>query len=59
MDVINVIASAATTIEEVKIQTSATMGSGCCVLQVERLNECLGAPEPACFDLFRTASCEM
>jgi len=46
MDVINAIFNGATTVEEVKKQTYATMGSGCCVQQVERLIECLCAPEP-------------
>jgi len=46
MDVINAIVNGATTLEEVKKQTFATMGSGCCVQQVERLIECLCAPEP-------------
>lgn len=46
MDIINAIANGATTVEEVKKQTCATMGSGCCVQQVERLIECLCVPEP-------------
>lgn len=46
MDIINVIANGATTVEEVKKQTYATMGSGCCVQQVERLIECLCPPAP-------------
>lgn len=46
MDIINAIVKGATTLEEVKKQTSATMGSGCCAQQVERLIECLCAPEP-------------
>ena len=46
MDVINAIANGATTLEEVKKETFATMGSGCCVNQVERLIECLCAPKP-------------
>ena len=45
MDVINAIVNGATTVEAVKKQTSATMGSGCCIQQVERLIECLCAPE--------------
>jgi len=45
MDIINAIVSGATTVEEVKKQTYATMGSGCCIQQVERLIECLCAPE--------------
>ena len=46
MDIINAIVNGATTVEEVKQQTYATMGSGCCLQQVERLIECLCAPEP-------------
>lgn len=46
MDIINAIVSGATTVEEVKKQTYATMGTGCCIQQVERLIECLCAPEP-------------
>jgi NAD(P)H-nitrite reductase large subunit len=41
MDIINAIINGATTVEEVKKQTYATMGSGCCIQQVERLIECL------------------
>ncbi len=46
MDVINAIVNGATSVEEVKKQTYATMGSGCCIQQVERLIECLCAPKP-------------
>ena len=46
MDIINAIVNGATTVEEVKKQTYATMGSGCCIQQVERLIECLCAPAP-------------
>ena len=46
MDVANAIINGATTVEEVKNQTYATMGSGCCIQQVERLIECLCAPGP-------------
>ena len=46
MDIINAIVNGATTVDEVKKQTYATMGSGCCVQQVERLIECLCAPAP-------------
>ena len=46
MDIINAIINGATTVEEVKQQTHATMGSGCCINQIERLIECLCAPEP-------------
>jgi len=45
MDIINAIVAGATTVEEVKKQTYATMGSGCCIQQVERLIDCLCAPE--------------
>ena len=45
MDIINAIVNGATTVEEVKKQTYATMGSGCCAQQIERLIECLCAPE--------------
>ena len=41
MDIINTIINGATTVEEIKKQTYATMGSGCCTQQVERLIECL------------------
>ena len=44
MDIINVILDGATTVEEVKKQTYATMGSGCCKQQVERLIEYLCMP---------------
>ncbi|VAW93869.1 hypothetical protein MNBD_GAMMA23-767 [hydrothermal vent metagenome] len=46
MDIINAIVNGATTVEEVKKQTYATMGSGCCIQQVERLIECLCTPVP-------------
>ncbi len=45
MDVINAIANGATSLEEVKKQTYAATGAGCCIQQVERLIECLCAPE--------------
>lgn len=41
IDIINAIVDGATTVEEVRRQTYATMGSGCCVQQVKRLLECL------------------
>jgi len=41
MDIINAIVNGATTVEEVKKQTYATMGSACCKQQVERLIEYL------------------
>jgi len=46
MDIINAIVNGATSVEEIKKQTYATMGTGCCKQQVERLIECLCAPEP-------------
>lgn len=45
IDIINAIVNGATTVEAVKKQTNATKGSGCCIQQVERLIECLCAPE--------------
>ena len=45
MDIINAIVNGATTVEEVKRQTYATMGTGCCTQQIERLIECLCAPK--------------
>ena len=45
MDIINAIVNGATTVEEIKKQTYATMGSGCCKQQVERLIECLCSPD--------------
>ena len=41
IDIINAILNGATTVDEIKKQTYATMGSGCCKQQVERLIECL------------------
>ena len=45
MDIINAIVNGATTVGEIKKQTYATVGSGCCTQQVKRLIECLCAPE--------------
>jgi NAD(P)H-nitrite reductase large subunit len=45
MDIINAILNGATTVAEIKKQTYATMGSGCCTQQVERLIECLCSAE--------------
>ena len=45
MDIINAIVNGATTVAEIKKQTYATMGSGCCTQQVERLIECLCSPD--------------
>ena len=44
MDIINTILNGATTVEEIRRQTYATMGSGCCTKQIERLIECLCPP---------------
>lgn len=41
VDIINAIVNGATTVAEVKKKTYATMGSGCCTQQVERLIEYL------------------
>ncbi len=45
IDIINAIANGAITIEAIKKETYATMGTGCCILQIERLIECLCAPD--------------
>ena len=45
MDIINAIVDGATTVAEVKKQTYASTGTGCCTQQIERLIECLCAPE--------------
>jgi len=45
IDIINAIVDGATTVAEVRRQTYATMGSGCCEQQVKRLIECLCEPE--------------
>jgi len=45
IDIINAIVNGATTVGEVKKQTYATTGSGCCTQQVKRLIECLCSPE--------------
>ena len=45
MDIINAIVDGATTVDEVRNQTYATMGTGCCTKQVERLIECLCSSE--------------
>ena len=45
MDIINAIVNGATTVAEVRKETYATMGSGCCTQQVERLIECLCSPD--------------
>lgn len=45
MDIINAIINGATTVEEIQKQTYATMGSGCCTQQIERLIEFLCPPD--------------
>ena len=46
IDIINAIVNGATTLEAVKKETYASTGAGCCESEVERLIECLTAPEP-------------
>lgn len=46
IDIIVAIVNGAITVEEVKKQTYATMGSGCCTQQIERLIEHLCKPVP-------------
>jgi len=41
IDIINAIENGATTVAEIKKQTYATMGSGCCTREIERLIEYL------------------
>ena len=45
MDVIDAIANGAISLDEVKQQTYAATGAGCCVQQVERLIEYLCKPD--------------
>ena len=45
MDVIKAIIDGATTIEEVRRETYASTGIGCCAQQIERLIECLCEPD--------------
>jgi NAD(P)H-nitrite reductase large subunit len=45
IDIISAIVNGATTVEEIEKQTYATMGSGCCKQQIERLIECLCMPD--------------
>jgi len=45
MDIINAIVNGATTVAAIKKETYATMGSGCCTKQVERLIEYLCSSE--------------
>jgi bacterioferritin-associated ferredoxin len=44
-DIINAIVNGATTVDEIKKQTYATMGIGCCTQQVEQLIDCLCSSE--------------
>ncbi len=41
IDVINAIVNGAVTLDEVKAETYACTGAGCCEKQIERLIECL------------------
>ena len=43
--IIDAIINGATTVEEIKKKTYASMGTGCCIKQIERLIECLCMPE--------------
>ncbi len=43
IDIINAIVNGAITIEEIKKETYATMGTGCCTQQIEKLIEYLCA----------------
>lgn len=45
MEIINAIVNGATSVAEIRKQTYATMGSGCCTNQIERLIECLCSAE--------------
>lgn len=45
IDIINAIVNGATSIAEIRKETYATMGSGCCKQDVERLIECLSFME--------------
>lgn len=44
-DIIKVILNGATTVEDIKKQTYATMGAGCCKLQIEKLIQSLTPSE--------------
>jgi len=46
MDIINAILDGATTVAEIKKETYATMGSGCCTRDVEKLIEYLSWSGP-------------
>ena len=45
IDIINAIVKGAITLEEIKQQTFAMRGAGCCTLQIEKLITYLTAPE--------------
>jgi len=45
LDIIKAIINGATSVDDIKRKTYATMGSGCCKQQVERLIECLSEPD--------------
>lgn len=45
IEIIRSIVNGATTLDEIKKQTYATMGTGCCAQQIERLIECICTPE--------------
>ena len=45
IDIIHAIVNGAVTVADIKKQTFATMGSGCCIKQIERLIECLCSSE--------------
>jgi NAD(P)H-nitrite reductase large subunit len=47
IDIINAIANGAHTVEAVRRQTSATLGSKCCVQQIKRLIDCICKEEDA------------
>lgn len=47
MDIINAIMNGADSVEEVRKQTFAATGIGCCTQQIERLIECL-CPSDSC-----------
>lgn len=46
MDIIKSILNGATTLEEVKKHTYASMGAGCCIQQIEKLIKQLTPSEP-------------
>ena len=40
-DIIKAIVNGATSVDDIKRKTYATMGSGCCKLEIQRLIECI------------------